>query len=336
MRGPDGVRGAGGPAGGQDGTGSGDCGEGRTGLGGGGAGGCSSPCFAVLLELPLLRLPVHPASRARPAIGEGERAPVPHAAPPAEHAAPPVAHAPDQPGEWGQEAWERRLWFRFEVRVAGWGLVWESRRWVDVVVDPAREQPVVLEQEGEDEPLAGAGARPARWTGSHVPGAEALLPPAVPVQPAPAGLAWVSDYELSRWAPLALAAAVAVARQEACRLRQAMQPFYEAEAQRLASHFARRRDEVLAGAMGMLRRLERASALAMLASPNGPRTPARDLQRLAQLAAARWRLARERLSAVEQERRRAMSELRARIRPTATVSAAGLAVWWARVAGPSP
>ena len=262
--------------------------------------------FAVLLELPgpLESHPLQAAATAPGAAGTQEE--------------------PD--GAWQQDGpaeghWERYLWFRFEVRVAGWGLVWEARRLVDVVVDPATEKPMVLQGKGEGRPG---------------PAGRIALPGPVPVLAAPEGLAWVSDYELARFGQVALDAAVAVAQREAGRLGQAMQPLYEAEAERLASYYARRRGEVLFAAMGSLRQMEQASALAML-GPMGlhSRTGARVAQ-LVNLAAARWQLAREALAAVEEESRRAMAELQARSRPTATLCPAGVAVLWGPASTKAP
>ena len=227
----------------------------------------------------------------------------------------------EEPGEAWQadgpagEPWQRHLWFRFEVRVAGWGLAWEARRVVDVLVDPAAERPRVLRRKEADH-LGPPGGSP--------------LPGAVPVVAAPMGMAWVPDYELARFGPLALGAAVAVARREARRLRQALRPLYEAEAKRMAGYFARRRGEALAGMVGSLRQMERASALAMVGRTEVDGGADGRLRQLADQAAARWQVARQALWAVEEERRRAAAELQARSRPTATVSPAGVAVWWGR------
>lgn len=255
--------------------------------------------FAVLLDLP------------GPLEGRGGRPPsqAPRGALPREK--PGGAWQEEEPAG---EHWQRHLWFRFEVRVAGWGLAWEARRVVDVLVDPAAEKPRVLKA-GEENRQGPPGGP---------------LPGAVPVLPAPMGMAWVPDYELARFGPLALGAAVAVAQREARRLRQALRPLYEAEARRMAAYFARRRVEALAGMVGSLRQVERASALAMVGCTQVDGGAGGRLRRLADQAAARWQLAREALAAVEEESRRAAAELQARSRPTATVSPAGVAVWWGR------
>ena len=211
--------------------------------------------------------------------------------------------------------WERQLWFCFEVRVAAWGLAWQSSHRVSVVVDPASERAQVVAVS----PWPAGGQSPE--------------PPAVPLRGLVAvagmgsGLAWVSDYELQRLAGVAAQAAARAGRQLMRALVQTLRPVYQAEARRLAAYFARRRAEAVLAAVGGVREMERASALAAVGADGGSRDGAR---RLARRAAARWDEALETVRAVEAERVRALAELRARARPCATLVPSGLAIGWQR------
>lgn len=209
--------------------------------------------------------------------------------------------------------WVRQLHFRFEISVAAGGLAWESRQLVDIRVDPVREQ--------------------ARVTGSGpeigVPGKTASLEGAGwPVVPPPRWLAWVPEYELARLGALALARAREVAKRELSRFRQQMRAVYLAEARRLDAYFERRRQEAVAGALASLHRAEGVAAFALFCghARDDPRPHGR-VQTL-EKALGKLHLLRQALLAIEAERRQCLAELRARMRPVARLSVAGVAVVW--------
>ncbi|HEY8487396.1 MAG TPA: hypothetical protein VIL11_08375 [Limnochordales bacterium] len=219
--------------------------------------------------------------------------------------------------------WRRWLWFRFQLRVAGWGLVGELRRAVDVVVDPQAEE--------------------ARVVGRARPGGPGPAAALRPVRNPPAGLCWVSFYELSQLAPVALRCALWEARRVLLRVRLATGPVYRQEAASLHRYFACRRLEALAAAREGIGRLTRRQTWQAVAGrPGGPQdgtgSPGSDagwgVEPGCGQALAMWKRLQRELTAIQQEHRAALLELRARRRLAACLQPAGLAVVW--VAGTAP
>ena len=206
--------------------------------------------------------------------------------------------------------------------MAGWGLVGELRRAVDVVVDPQAEKARVVARARPGAPGPAAALRPVRYP--------------------PAGLCWVSFYELSRLAPAALRCAWLEARRVLLRLRLATRPLYRQEVASLHRYFACRRLEALVAAREGIGRLTRRQTWQAVAGRPGGSQDGTGSQG----STARWgtepgfgqaldtwqRLQRE-LTAIQQEHRAALLELRARRRLAACLQPAGLAVVW--VAAPS-